>query len=492
MATTNAAALTEIKAPPRCASIVPAMDSPRLYPSSELVIDPVLIRRHDVAGPRYTSYPTADRFVEAFGEAALTQWLARRNVGGIRQPLSLYVHLPFCENVCYYCGCNKIVTRDHGRAAKYLKTLERELALLAPHLGPRPEIAQLHWGGGTPTFLSRDEMSALMRMIDERFARAPQLECAIEVDPRHAPEGTMAFLASLGFNRVSLGVQDFDPAVQKAVHRIQGEELVRRVVEESRAAGIRSVNFDLIYGLPKQTLDSFNATLDKAIALAPDRIALYSYAHLPAVFKPQRRILEADLPSAEKKLEILTLAIGRLTRAGYLYIGMDHFARADDELAAAQRQGRLQRNFQGYSAFPESDLIGLGVSAIGRVGPTYYQNAKRLDEYTAAIEAGRLPVARGLELSQDDLVRRAVIQALACHFRLSTESIELAYLIDFETYFARELADLRRLQEEGLVDLSPDWITVTPRGRLLVRIVCMVFDRYLREAQARATYSKVI
>jgi oxygen-independent coproporphyrinogen-3 oxidase len=302
----------------------------------------------------------------------------------------------------------------------------------------------------------------------------------------------MAFLASLGFNRVSLGVQDFDPAVQKAVHRIQPEDLTRRVVAEARAAGFRSVNFDLIYGLPKQTLDSFNATLDKVIALDPDRIALYSYAHLPTVFKPQRRILDADLPSAEAKLQILTLAIGRLTRAGYLYIGMDHFARPDDELAIAQRRGRLQRNFQGYSTYPESDLIGLGISAIGKVGPTYYQNQKRLDDYTAALDAGSLPVARGLELSHDDLLRRAVIQALACHFRLSLESIEDSYLIDFRDYFARELADLKRLQDEGLVDVSDEWITVTPRGRLLVRVVCMVFDRYLREAQVRARYSKVI
>jgi len=465
---------------------------PRSYPSGELVIDPVLIRKYDVAGPRYTSYPTADRFVEAFGERELSQWLAKRNIGGISQPLSVYVHLPFCESICYYCGCNKIVTRDHSRSAKYIKYLDREMGLLARRLGESPTIAQLHWGGGTPSFLPQEEMRELMALVDSRFRRAPGFECAIEVDPRHAQEGSMAFLAGLGFNRVSLGVQDFDATVQKAVHRIQGEDLVRRVVAESRAAGFRSVNFDLIYGLPRQTLDSFNATLDKVIALDPDRIALYSYAHLPTLFKPQRRIAEADLPSAETKLQIMTLAIGRLTRAGYLYIGMDHFARPDDDLAIAQRRGRLQRNFQGYSTFPESDLVGLGVSAIGKVGPTYYQNHKRLDDYTAALDAGHLPVTRGLELTQDDLVRRAVIQALACHFRLSMESIELAYLVDFKDYFARELADLRRLQDEGLVDVSDEWITVTPRGRLLVRVVCMVFDRYLREAQARARYSKVI
>ena len=462
------------------------------YPASELVIDPVSIRRHDVSGPRYTSYPTADRFVEAFGEAEFKQWLSKRNIGGISQPLSLYVHLPFCESICYYCGCNKVVARDHGRSAKYIQYLEKEMALLAPLLGGNGRICQLHWGGGTPTFLSRDEMSWLMAAIDAKFERASDFECAIEVDPRHSPPGTMEFLAKLGFNRVSLGVQDFDADVQKAVHRIQPEEMTRRVVAEARANGFRSINFDLIYGLPKQTLDSFNRTLDRVIEHGPDRIALYSYAHLPTVFKPQRRIMPADLPSPEAKLQIMTLAIGRLTREGYLYIGMDHFARPDDELAVAQRQGRLQRNFQGYSTRPESDLIGLGISAIGRIGPTYYQNRKRLDDYYLALDDGHLPVARGLELGADDLVRRAVIQALACHFRLSIESIEDAYLVNFRQYFAAEMRDLRSLQEEGLVDVTEEWISVTPRGRLLVRIICMVFDRYLRAAQARANYSRVI
>ena len=461
------------------------------YPSSELAIDPVLIRRYDLPGPRYTSYPTADRFVEAFGETELRQWLAKRNTGGIGQPLSLYVHLPFCESICYYCACNKVVTRDHGRSAKYIRYLERELELLPPLLGGT-EVSQVHWGGGTPTFLSAVEMDQLMAALRARFQLAPDAECAIEVDPRHAPPGTLEHLARLGFNRVSLGVQDFDPEVQKAVHRVQPEDLVRRVVAEARANGMRSVNFDLIYGLPRQTLDSFNRTLDRVIALDPDRIALYAYAHLPERFKPQRRIAVAELPSAETRLQILTLAIGRLTRAGYLYIGMDHFARPDDELALAQRQGRLHRNFQGYSAQAQSDLISLGVSAIGAIGPTYYQNEKRLDDYCAALDAGHLPVARGLELGPDDLVRRAVIQALACQFRVSIESIELAHLIDFPSYFARELKDLRRLREEGLVDIGEDWITVTPAGRLLVRVVCMVFDRYLREAQARAAYSRVI
>jgi oxygen-independent coproporphyrinogen-3 oxidase len=461
------------------------------YPASELVIDPVLIRSYDVSGPRYTSYPTADRFVEAFGEAQLRQWLCKRNIGGISQPLSVYVHLPFCDTICYYCGCNKVVTRDHGKSAKYINYLEKELALLGPLLGPERGICELHWGGGTPTFLAHDEMKRLMDALERRFARDARTECSIEVDPRRVAPGTMKFLAGLGFNRVSIGVQDFDPAVQKAVNRLQSAEVTRRVMDEAREHGFRSVNLDLIYGLPKQTLDSFNRTLDKVLALDPDRIALYSYAHLPQTFKPQRRIAQADLPSPESKLQIMTLAIGRLTREGYLYIGMDHFAKATDELAAAQAQGRLRRSFQGYSTHP-ADLVALGVSGIGQIGPTYYQNLKKLEDYYAALDAGRLPVMRGVELTPDDLVRRAVIQALACHFRVSIESIEDAYLVDFRRYFAAELADLRKLAADGLVEIEPEWIVVTPKGRLLVRALCMVFDRYLRERQARAGYSKVI
>jgi oxygen-independent coproporphyrinogen-3 oxidase len=465
-------------------------------PASELVIDPVLIRKYDASGPRYTSYPTADRFVDAFGEDDFRHWLVRRNIGGIVQPLSVYVHLPFCSSICYYCGCNKVVTRDRGKSAQYIKYLEKELALVGGLLGApgarERRICQLHWGGGTPTFLARDEMAALMAMLDAQFPREPDAEVSIEVDPRSAEAGRMAFLAGLGFNRLSVGVQDFDRHVQEAVHRIQTEAETRRVIEEARASGFRSVSLDLIYGLPRQTLDSFNATLDKVIALDPDRVALYSYAHLPALFKPQRRIHAQELLSPEAKLQILTLAIGRLTRAGYLYIGMDHFAKPGDALAVAQAQGRLQRNFQGYSTHPESDMLGFGVSAIGRVGPTYYQNEKTLDAYSAALDAGRIPVLRGVELTADDLLRRAVIQSLTCHFRVAIESIEIAHLIDFKAYFAEELADLRRLQDDGLVELLPDWIVVTPRGRLLVRTVCMVFDRYLRARRRDAAYSKVI
>jgi oxygen-independent coproporphyrinogen-3 oxidase len=461
------------------------------HPASDLVIDPVLIRKYDTPGPRYTSYPPADGYVEAFGEAVLREGLARRTIGGISRPLSLYVHVPFCATLCYYCACNKIPTRDRGVSAKYIKYLESELALLGAERAPDGPLVELHLGGGTPTFLARSELKSLMEAIEREFALAPHCESSIEVDPREAPAGTMAFLAYLGFNRASFGVQDFDAQVQRAVNRVQSFELTRSVIAEARSSGFRSVNLDLIYGLPKQSLDSFNRTLDQVLELDPDRIALYSYAHLPHLFPPQRRIADHAVPSAELKLQLLTLAIGRLTRAGYLYIGMDHFARPDDELALAQAQGRLHRSFMGYSCHP-GDLIGIGVSAIGCIGPAYYQNEKLLDDYYAKLDDGRLPVARGIERSADDLVRSAVIQALTCHFRVSIESIELAHLVDFASYFAAELQDLRRLQADGLIELSPDWIVVTPKGRLLVRAICMVFDRHLRERATRASYSKVI
>jgi oxygen-independent coproporphyrinogen-3 oxidase len=462
------------------------------HPSSELVIDPVLIRKYDVSGPRYTSYPTADRFVEAFGESTLRHWLSSRNIGGITQPLSLYVHIPFCSNICFYCGCNKVVTRDRSKAIEYVRYLEREIALTAGLLEGDRHVTQVHWGGGTPTYLEYDQMRSLCATLNRLYDRSAECECSIEVDPRETEAGTMALLADLGFNRVSIGVQDFDSAVQEAVHRIQPEEMTRRVIDEARDAGFKSVNLDLIYGLPRQTLDSFNATIDKVLALDPDRIALYGYAHLPARFAPQRRIAESELPSAETKLQILTLAISRLSGAGYLYIGMDHFAKPNDELAVAQRQGRLHRNFQGYSTQPDCDLLAFGTSAISRIGPAYSQNVKELPDYYGALDNSRLPVKTGLVLSTDDLVRRAVIQTLLCQFRLSIESIETAYLVEFGSYFARELDDLKQLEDDGLVEIRPDWIVVTPQGRLLVRIICMVFDRYLRENRRWSGYSKVL
>jgi oxygen-independent coproporphyrinogen-3 oxidase len=458
----------------------------------DLVFDPQLIRRYDVNGPRYTSYPTADRFVEAFDAEAYRLWLGKRTVGGISRPLSLYVHIPFCNTICYYCACNKIITKDHGRSAKYLKYLGKELALQAGYLEGSHEVVQLHFGGGTPTFLSNDEMRRLMESIRTHFRLAPNGEYSIEVDPRKVDAAAVALLGELGLNRMSVGVQDFDAEVQQAVNRVQSIEETRTVIEAARANGFKSVSIDLIYGLPKQNVISFNRTLEEIIRLAPDRLSVYNYAHLPHIFKPQRRIAENELPSADAKLQILSLAIRRLTEAGYVYIGMDHFARPDDELTIAQRQGRLHRNFQGYSTHAECDLMAFGVSAISKVGPTYAQNYRTLDEYYDRLDAGRLPVMRGLELTADDLLRRSIIQALMCHFEISIESIEIAHLIDFASYFAPEIADLREMEKAGLLALDDKWITVLPRGRMLVRAIAMVFDRYLRYDRERARYSKVI
>jgi oxygen-independent coproporphyrinogen-3 oxidase len=459
---------------------------------SDLVVDPELIRKYGGSGPRYTSYPTADRFVEAFNAAAYGHWLGNRNVGGVVRPLALYVHLPFCDTICYYCACNKIITKDHGRSAKYLKHLGQEIRLAAGCLGDDRAVGQMHWGGGTPTFLSEAELEELMGMIRAEFRLDPAGEYAIEIDPRKVGAEKIALLARLGFNRVSLGVQDFNPEVQKAVHRVQSIDETLEVVHAARRSGFKSVNIDLIYGLPYQSVESFDRTLDTVLQSDPDRIALYSYAHLPAVFKPQRRIAEADLPRPEAKLAILIRSIERLQAAGYLYIGMDHFAKPGDDLAVAQRQGRLTRNFQGYSSVGDSDIVGLGVSAIGKIGPIYAQNVKTLDEYYGRLENDEIPVMRGIELTPDDLARRAVIQALACHFTVSKEAISIAHLIDFDRYFAAELAELAGMEQESLVTLDDEWITVTPRGRLLVRAVCAVFDRYLRAERDRARYSKII
>jgi oxygen-independent coproporphyrinogen III oxidase len=457
-----------------------------------LVVDTSLLVKYGGNGPRYTSYPTADRFVEAFDAKAYRHWLGHRTAVGIGRSLGLYVHVPFCDTLCFYCACNKIATKDQAKARKYTSYLLREIDLVAKALEGDRRVAKMHWGGGTPTFLSEEDSAALVAALRAKFAFDPHGEYAIEIDPRRAGPDRIAFLGRLGFNRLSIGVQDFDPQVQAAVNRVQSLESTRAVIDAGRANGFRSINMDLILGLPKQTLAGFGRTLDSVIDCGPDRIALYSYAHLPSMFKPQRRIVEADLPAPEAKLELMKTAIARLGEAGYVHIGMDHFAKPGDELAVAQRQGRLTRDFQGYSAGGGCDLIGLGVSSIGKIGPTYVQNVKALDEYYAVLDSGELPVLRGLELTPDDLVRRAVIQALACDFAVSRESIALAYLIDFDAYFAPELEDLARLAADGLVEIDDEWITVTPRGRLLVRSVCMVFDKYLRAARQRATYSRVM
>jgi oxygen-independent coproporphyrinogen III oxidase len=471
------------------------MPTPLARPSATATgvsFDPALIRKYDGFGPRYTSYPTADRFTDAFGAERFVNALLARVDRATVQPLSLYVHLPFCNTICYYCACNKVTTGDHGRSAKYIRYLDKEIGIVAGLIDAASPVTQLHWGGGTPTFLSAGELTLLMRVLRDNFAFAPDAECSIEIDPRKVDATTVALLAELGFNRMSVGVQDFDTDVQKAVNRIQSEAETLAVLDAARANGFRSLNVDLIYGLPRQTLAGFDVTLDKVLRGAPDRIALYSYAHVPHLFKPQRRINEAELPSPDTKLAILELAIKKLTDAGYVYIGMDHFARPDDELTIAQREGKLHRNFQGYSTQADCDLVAFGISAIGKVGTTYSQNVRTLDEYYARLDADVLPSFRGWQLSADDVLRRDVIQALMCQFTLAFRNVEAPHSIKFREYFAAELDALRPLADDGLIELASDAIIVTPRGRLLIRAVAMIFDRHLREQRERARYSRVI
>lgn len=455
-------------------------------------VTPEMLRKFDVTGPRYTSYPTADRFVEAFTEDAYLQTLEQRRVGGMALPLSIYVHIPFCESLCFYCACNKIITKRHERGAEYLRYLSREIDLHVEHLGIGQSITQLHLGGGSPTFFTDDELSELMSMLRRNFVLAPGGEYSIEVDPRTVDAKRLEHLAELGFNRLSFGVQDFDAEVQKAVHRIQPAEQVFALVEVARRLNFESVSVDLIYGLPKQTPESFAHTLAQVAQLKPDRIALYGYAHLPERFKPQRRINASELPAAPAKIAMLSGAISTFLSAGYVYVGMDHFALPTDALAVAMRQGRLHRNFQGYSTQPDCDLIGLGVSAIGRVGATYSQNAKTLDDYYDYLDQGRFPVVRGLALSRDDLVRRATIMALMCQGELQYESIELAHMIDFKSYFATELKALKELESTGMVELEDGGIQVTSMGWFFVRAIAMQFDRYLQVDRNRARFSKII
>ena len=470
----------------------PQQTSPQSEADALNEITPEMLQKYDVAGPRYTSYPTADRFVDAFGVEEYQQALDKRRHGGMALPLSIYVHVPFCESLCFYCACNKIITKRHERGTEYLEYLRREIDLHVQHLGKGQTISQLHLGGGSPTFFDDEELTQLMEMIKRNFVLAPNGEYSIEIDPRTVNEKRLAHLADLGFNRLSFGVQDFDPEVQKAVHRIQPAEQVFDLVGSARNLGFDSVNVDLIYGLPKQTPTSFARTLQQVATLRPERIALYAYAHLPERFKPQRRIDAQDLPIAADKIEMLSIAIATFLSAGYVYVGMDHFALPTDPLAIAKRQGRLHRNFQGYSTQPDCDLIALGVSAIGRVGSTYSQNAKTLEEYYDQINQGKLPIVKGLALSSDDMVRRAVIMALMCQGELQFEAVELTYMIDFKRYFAGELAQLKALEKEGLLEIDDTGIQVTSRGWFFVRGIAMQFDHYLQTDQNRARFSKII
>jgi oxygen-independent coproporphyrinogen-3 oxidase len=457
-------------------------------------ISPELLRKYDVPGPRYTSYPTADRFVEAFGEADYRQALAQRRDGpaALATPLSLYVHIPFCEQLCYYCACNKIITKHHERAAPYLRYLAREVELHTEIVGTGQPVSQLHLGGGSPTFLSDEELTQLVGMLRRNFAIAPGAECSIEIDPRTVTSDRLQHLFNLGFNRISYGVQDFDPDVQKAVHRVQPYEQVKALMEDARRIGFDSINVDLIYGLPRQTPESFTRTLQQVATLRPDRIALYGYAHLPERFKPQRRIISIELPGAAAKVSMLSQALAAFLSAGYVYIGMDHFALPDDALAVAKRQGRLHRNFQGYSTQADCDLIALGISSIGKVGATYSQNAKTMEEYCDLLDQGKLPVVRGLGLSRDDLARRAVIMALMCQGQCVFEAIETAWLLDFRTYFASEMEQMRELEQQGMVVIDETGIQVTAQGWFFVRAVAMQFDKYLQVDRNRARFSRII
>ena len=453
--------------------------------------DADLIRRYSGHGPRYTSYPTALQFHAGFDEQAYRRAALLSNTAPARA-LSMYVHIPFCARPCFYCGCNKVVTRNPAHAQQYLQRLYREVELQGALFDKRRQVRQLHFGGGTPTYLTTPQMASLFEQLANHFTidRSEQREFSIEIDPRTLNAETLPALTALGFNRLSLGVQDFDPHVQQAVNRRQSTEQVAAAVLQARTLGYRSVSFDLIYGLPLQTVSSFGRTLDRVEQLRPDRIAAYGYAHMPKAFKAQRAIRTEQLPDAETRLKLLELTVDRLTAAGYVYIGMDHFALPEDDLAQAMRNGGLHRNFQGYSTHGDCDLIGLGVSAIGSVGESYAQNRKQLATYYQALDQGRLPVERGLALSMDDIVRREIIQRLMCAGELDTRVIEARYALEFSDYFAPELAALQDLARDGLVTQHDAVISVSDRGRALLRIVAMVFDAHLRTSTSQ--YSKVI
>jgi oxygen-independent coproporphyrinogen-3 oxidase len=457
--------------------------------------DPGLIARYDVSGPRYTSYPAAPQFHAGFGEAQLRAAALASNEDPIPRPLSLYVHVPFCLSPCFYCGCTRIITRDKGRTPIYLQRLFREIELTAPLFDRDRSVLQLHFGGGTPNFLDAGQMAELLETLAQHFSfsRDTGREFGIELDPRFCDADYVRALAPLGFNRVSVGIQDFDPEVQAAVNRIQSVAQTRAVLDAARESGFRSTSVDLIYGLPKQTLAGFARTLDEVIALAPDRVAAYAYAHLPQRFTAQRQIHAADLPDPSTRLRLLGLTVEKLNDAGYRYIGMDHFARAGDELACALEDGTLQRNFQGYSTHGGCDLIGLGMSAISHVGASFSQNARDLPGYYTALDTGRLPVLRGLELSDDDVIRADAIGRLMCQGQLDIHAFEARHNLDFQVYFGAELRALRKLARDGLIDIAPEALRVTPRGRFLLRNIAMCFDAHLARGAAPAVrYSRAL
>lgn len=458
---------------------------------TELVFNNDLIKKYDKSGPRYTSYPTAIQFTEEFNEESYYQQVKLSNERNT--PLSLYFHIPFCDTICYYCGCNKIVTKNRNHAQPYLDAVYKELALQGELFKATRIVNQLHWGGGTPTFISHQQMTELMQQTRRHFTLLDDDsgEYSIELDPREVTISSVGLLRKLGFNRISLGVQDFNPKVQQAVNRIQSYKETRDVVVAARKNNFHSISLDLIYGLPFQTVESFSETVDKVLELEPDRLSVFNYAHLPTMFKTQRQINDFDLPSSEDKLAILQHVTNKLIDAGYEYIGMDHFAKPEDELAIAQKEKKLYRNFQGYSTNSDCDLVALGITSIGKVADSYSQNIKTIKEYTDVIETGHLPVFRGVQLSDDDVLRREVINQLICHFELDFKEIEDAFSINFSDYFTNELEQLSEMQTDSLLELSEEKIIVLPEGKMLIRNICMVFDIYLKENKGQR-FSKTI
>ena len=443
---------------------------------SMLKVDLDLVKKYNVPGPRYTSYPPATHFTTELSPELFLEQIRANNQ--TERDLSLYFHLPFCYSLCWYCGCTTVITADQNQSARYVQYLAREMDLVKPLLNPRRKVVQLHFGGGTPTFSLPDEIRRLGDLIHSRFTLAPDLEAGVEVDPRRLTREHLVALRQVGFNRASMGVQDNDPVVQKAVHRLQPFEMTRQVVEWMRETGFRSVNLDLIYGLPYQTPASFARTLDETLSVKPDRFAVFNYAHVPWM-KPAQKILKPEvLPSPETKLELLKMTIERLTAEGYVYIGMDHFALADDELAVAQRQKTLQRNFQGYSTRGGADIYAFGMSSISQAEGFYWQNLKDLPEYYAALDAGRLPFHRGYVMTPEDQLRRTTIMRLMCDLGLDYAAMSQLLALDFKEHFAAELDSLDDMEADGLLLKTPDGLIVTDLGRLLIRNIAMRFDAY--------------
>ncbi|MCW8923718.1 MAG: oxygen-independent coproporphyrinogen III oxidase [Gammaproteobacteria bacterium] len=462
--------------------------------NNQVIFDKDLISRYDCSGPRYTSYPTAVQFNTDYGPEDYYEWADNSNDDPIPTPLSLYLHIPFCDTICYYCGCSKIVTKDKDKAPAYVELLKKEIALQGKLFDKTRPVVQIHWGGGTPTFLDNETIGDIFDCMRQHFTipEGDDGEFGIEVDPRTVDEERIAFLRSVGFNRISFGVQDFDPDVQEAVNRVHTKEQIVKVIEAARKNDFHSINIDLMYGLPKQTLASFEKTIQSTIEASPDRLAVYNYAHMPEMFKPQRRINDEDLPKAEEKLQILQMTIEKLQQAGYAYIGMDHFAKQTDDLTKAQQQGTLHRNFQGYSTHADCDTVAMGITAISRIGDNYSQNVRTVEDYKASIEQGKIPVFRGIELEADDILRREIINQLMCNNQLNIKAIEERWGFDFKKYFASALPALNRMVEDGLIIMDKQHIEVTPSGRLLARIISMEFDRYLKKDLLQKRYSKVI